>query len=152
MTNNNTNLSLDEIEDQLLSSSVSDEFLEMLKKASADNSEITEALYKYYLDSNNYNDAVYFLEQGAKLNDSYAQLYLASLYQQGKHCSKDEERSLALLEKSALNGEPEAQYALGTSLVLGAASSQEDIELGSYWLNESFLNGNDDSKMLLDSF
>lgn len=151
MKNNNMNLSLDEIEDKLLSPSVSDDFLELLKEASSDDADIAEALYKYYLDSNDYNNAVYFLELGAKLNDSYAQLYLSSLYQQGKHCSKDEERSLALLEKSALNGESEAQYALGTSLVLGA-SSQEDIELGSYWLNESFLNGNDDSKILLDSF
>ncbi|MCP4051241.1 MAG: sel1 repeat family protein, partial [bacterium] len=118
--------------------------------ASSDNADIAEVLYQYYLDVNDYNNAIFYLELGDKFNDSYAQLYLASLYQQGKHCLKDEERALTLFERSAQNGESEAQYELGANLLL-AASSQEEIEQGAYWLNEAFLNGNDDSKELLDS-
>jgi len=150
MTNNTTNLSIDEIEDKLTSPSVSDDFLDKLKNASSDNADIAEVLYQYYLDVNDYNNAIFYLELGDKFNDSYAQLYLASLYQQGKHCLKDEKRALTLIERSAQNGESEAQYELGANLLL-AASNQEEIDQGAYWLNESFLNGNDDSKELLDS-
>lgn len=149
MKNNNMNLSLDEIEDQLSGSSVSDELLGTLKESAFDNANIAELLYQYYLNSNDYNNAIYYLELGDKFNDGYAQLCLSSLYQQGRHCAKDEDRALSLLERSARNGEPEAQYELGSSLLL-EASNQAEIDEAAYWLNESLLNGNDDSQQLLE--
>ncbi|GAB3519024.1 tetratricopeptide repeat protein [Photobacterium alginatilyticum] len=150
MTNNTTNLTIDEIEDKLASPSVSDDFLAVLKDSSTNNADIAELLYQYYLNVSDYNNAIYYLELSDKFNDSYAQLYLASLCQQGKHCEKDEERAQALFERSALNGDSEAQYELGANLIL-SANNQEEIEQGTYWLNESYLNGNDDSKLLLDA-
>lgn len=148
MNNNNINSSLDEIEELLSGSTISDELLGTLKESSADNADIAELLYKYYLNSNDYDNAIYYLELGDKFDDSYAQLYLASLYQQGKYCTKNEERAQVLFERSARNGEPEAQYELGSSLLL-AARNQQEIDEACYWLNESFLNGNDDSEQLL---
>jgi len=149
MKNETTDLCLNELEDKLLNIPVSDDFLFTLKESSIDSADIAELMYQYYLGSNDYNNAIYFLELGDKFNDSYAQLHLASLYQQGKHCLKDEKRSLTLFQKAALNGEPEAQYELGLSLLF--SDSNDDFEQSVYWLNESFLNGNDDSRVLLDS-
>ncbi|MGF1757660.1 sel1 repeat family protein [Photobacterium sagamiensis] len=149
MKNETTDLCLNELEDKLLNTPVSDDFLFTLKESSIDSADIAELMYQYYLGSNDYNNAIYFLELGDKFNDGYAQLHLASLYQQGKHCLKDNKRSLALFQKAAHNGEPEAQYELGLSLLL--SGSNDDFEQSVYWLNESFLNGNDDSKILLDS-
>ena len=149
MKNDTTNLCLYELEDKLLNTPVSDDFLIRLKESSIENSDIAELMYQYYLGTNDYNNAIYFLELGDKFNDSYAQLHLASLYQQGKHCLKDIKRSLALFQKAAHNGEPEAQYELGLSLLF--SGNNDDLEQSVYWLNESFLNGNDDSKILLDT-
>ncbi|MCW8330966.1 sel1 repeat family protein [Photobacterium sp. SDRW27] len=149
MNNKKNELCLEEIEEKLLNTSVSDEFLGILKESSTNNADITELMYQYYLNENDYQNAIYYLELGDKFDDRYAQFYLAALYQQGKHCPQNEQRALQLLEKSANNGEAEAQYELGASLVL-AGNSQEDLEQGTYWLNESFLNGNDDSKQLLE--
>ncbi|ELR66619.1 hypothetical protein C942_04317 [Photobacterium marinum] len=151
MSNNAQELNLAEIEDQLLTTSISTELLTTLKESSVENAEVTELMYQYYLGSNDYKNAIYFLELGDKFNDSYAQLCLASLYQQGQYCPQDDQRSLSLFEKAAQNGEAEAQYQIGATLLLDG-NNQEDIEQGLYWLNESFLNGNDDSKELLDNF
>ncbi|PSW04349.1 tetratricopeptide repeat protein [Photobacterium lipolyticum] len=149
MKNETTDLCFNELEDKLLNTPVSDDFLFMLKGSSIGRADITELMYQYYLGSNDYNNAIYFLELADKFNDSYAQLHLASLYQQGKYCLQDKNRALALFQKSAHNGEPEAQYELGLSLLL--SGNNDDFEQSVYWLNESFLNGNDDSKILLDS-
>ncbi|WP_299017692.1 sel1 repeat family protein [uncultured Photobacterium sp.] len=150
MSNNTKELNLAEIEEQLLNASVPNELLDTLKESSVENAEVTELMYQYYLDSNDYKNAMYYLELGDKFGDGYAQLCLASLYQQGQHCPQDEQRSQSLFEKAAQNGEPEAQYQLGAGLLL-AANNEDEIEQGVYWLNESFLNGNDDSKELIDT-
>lgn len=141
-------LSIEEIEQQLSADSVSEQQLSELKQAASENSDVAEFMYQFYLNSKDYHNAIYYLEQADKFGDSYAQLCLASLYQQGKHCSRDLPRALGLFEKSALNGDAEAQFEIG-SLLLLSAKNQADIEQGTYWLNESYLNGNDDSKILL---
>ncbi|UXI03246.1 tetratricopeptide repeat protein [Photobacterium sp. TY1-4] len=150
MNNDILQLSIEEIEQHLSADSLSEQQHTELKKVASENSDIAELMYQFYLNSKDYRNAMYYLEQADKFDDSYAQLCLASLYQQGKHCSQDLLRAKGLFEKSARNGDAEAQFEIG-SLLLLSAENEDDIEQGTYWLNESFLNGNDDSKMLLEA-
>ncbi|UTV29370.1 tetratricopeptide repeat protein [Photobacterium atrarenae] len=150
MNNNTPQLSIEEIEQQLSAGSLSEQQQSELKKAASENSDIAEFMYQFYLNSKDYRNAIYYLELADTFGDSYAQLCLASLYQQGKHCNQDLVRAQGLFEKSAQNGDAEAQFEIG-SLLLLSAKNEDDIEQGTYWLNESFLNGNDDSKILLEA-
>lgn len=145
-----TYLDLLQLEDELFNTSVADDFLTSLKESSIDNSDITELMYRYHLSLKDYPNAIHFLKLADTFNDSYAQLCLASLYQQGKYCVKDEKSAYILFEKAAKNGESEAQYELALNLLFkGNGAEAEDIEQAVNWLNESLLNGNDDSATLL---
>mgnify|MGYP001488456543 CR=1 FL=1 len=148
MKNEITYLDLQQLEDELFNTPVSEDRLTSLKASSVDNSDITELMYRYYLSVKDYPNAIHFLKLADAFNDSDAQLCLASLYQQGKYCVKDEERAFMLFEKAAQNGESEAQYELALNLLF-KDNSAEDMKQGVYWLNESLLNGNDDSATLL---
>lgn len=150
MKNNITYLELQQLEDELFNTSVADDFLTSLKESSIDNSDITELMYRYYLSFNDYPNAIHFLKLADTFNDGYAQLRLASLYQQGKYCIKDEKTAFALFEKAANNGESEAQYELALNLLFKENSAaDEDIKQAVNWLNRSLLNGNDDAATLL---
>ena len=150
MKNEITYLDLQQLEDALFNAAVSDDLLTSLKESSVDNGDITELMYRYHLSVADYPNAIHYLQLADTFNDSYAQLCLASLYQQGKYCVKDEEAAFKLFEKAANNGESEAQYELALQLLFKAGNAEdEDIKQGVYWLNESLLNGNDDSATLL---
>lgn len=145
-----TNLDLQQLEDKLFDESTSEEFLASLKASAVDNADISELMYRYYLCAVDYPNAIPFLKLADTFNDGYAQLCLASLYQQGKHCDKDEDYAFKLFEKAAANGEAEAQHELARQLIFNACDLEdEDIKLGHYWLNEAMLNGNADSEILL---
>ncbi len=150
MKNNITYLELQQLEDELFNTSVADDFLTSLKESSIDNCDITELMYRYHLSLKDYPNAIHFLKLADTFNDGYAQLRLASLYQQGKYCIKDEKAAFALFEKAAKNGESEAQYELALNLLFKENSAaDEDIEQAVNWLNRSLLNGNDDAATLL---
>ena len=150
MKNKITYLELQQLEDELFTTPISEGFLTSLKASSVDNGDISELMYRYYLSVKDYPNAIHFLKQADTFNDSYAQLCLASLYQQGKYCIKDKESAFKLFEKAAKNGESEAQYELALHLLFKASSAEDDdVKQGIYWLNESLLNGNDDSATFL---
>jgi TPR repeat protein len=150
MKSTSTYLELRPIEDQLFNAPVSECFLASLQESSIDNGDITELMYRYHLSVKDYPNAIHFLELADTFNDSYAQLCLASLYQRGIHCIKDQKRALGLFEKAAKNGESEAQYELALNLLFKANRAEdEDVKQGIYWLNESLLNGNEDSAIML---
>ena len=150
MQSKTTNLDLLQLEAALFDMPVSDDLFTSLKQSAIADSDINELMYQYHLSRNDYPNAIPFLKQADTFNDSYAQLCLASLYQQGKHCVKDEQTASMLFEKAAKNGESEAQYELAINLLFNdKAAADEDIEQAVYWLNESSLNGNDDAKNLL---
>ena len=150
MKSKSTYLDLQRLEDELFNTPVTEDFLTSLKESSIDNGDITELMYRYYLSVKDYPNAIHFLELADTFSDSYAQLCLASLYQQGNHCIKDEKSALILFEKAASNGESEAQYELALNLLFKAnRADDEDVKQGVYWLNESLLNGNEDSATLL---
>jgi TPR repeat protein len=88
------------------------------------------------------------LSKLAETGDDVAQSSLALRYMTGDGVQQDIKRSLELFRRSAEQGNPGAEYALGTAYLTGIHISR-DYVLGYMWLDVAALHGHELSPDLL---
>lgn len=78
-----------------------------------------------------------------------ARTILASMYLNGRGVPKDPLKAAELYRSAAEKGDPKAQLALGSMLLLGNDGITKDISEGMSWVEKSAVSGNFDAQVLM---
>lgn len=104
-------------------------------------------LHGIYRFEKNISKGLDMMHDAASLNHPMANLMLGKAYlgQYPKiikdgHIKLDKAKGIQMLERSAENDDPEAQYIVGISYIMGDAMPQ-DYDLGMFWLSRAENNG-----------
>lgn len=90
--------------------------------------------------------AIHWTQRAADQNDLTALTQLGRLYLNGRIVKKDSAKAYSLLERAALQGEPEAQCLLGM-----LQYKEGDKNKGLLWIQTAAANGNSIAKAFLDN-
>ncbi len=101
---------------------------------------------EYLYNSENYQTAIYWLEQSAKNGLNEAQYTLGVLFYEGKYTEKNYKKAVYWFEKAAKKGYPKAQYFLG-SLYCYGEGVLKDLYKAAKWLRKANEQGENVSEL-----
>ena len=96
----------------------------------------------------NDQQAVYWFEQAAEQGNSYAQMALGDLYEQGAGVNKNLKVAADWREKAAKRGNVQAQLKLG-QMYLAGAGVDKNLNKAEYWLKRASIGGNSEAQFEL---
>lgn len=104
---------------------------------------------KMYLERENVELALKWLNISAENGNNFAKRMLASIFQKGEVTEKNIEKAIELLKEMADGGDKFAQYQLGKMYFKGE-DVEQDIQTAVYWFSKSAESGNEYAQNVID--